>query len=213
MKKTEINFVNMTDTVCTVFDAEQGAWSGKMPIETAYKAVKAYRSEIEGLAYDQADAQTKGETQKLQASLKTMTNLAYGAILKMRPYAKVNNEHKLLADIDFSQSELEQCKQMESLTRCKLVYEHSREHQPRMNGYELTDDELEALASAINGVAMLSGNRDAMIGSGKTATEGIPVCIDKIRKQLEILDDLVPALISNETFVQTYKNNRRIIDR
>jgi hypothetical protein len=82
-----------------------------------------------------------------------------------------------------------------------------------MADYELTVEELEALESAINGVSMLSGNRDAIIGARKTATEGIPVLIDKVRRELEMLDDLVPALIDNNKFVQTYKNNRRIIDR
>lgn len=213
MKKTEINFINMTDAVCSGFDAEQGAWSGKEPIVVAVGAVKAYRSEIEGLAYDQAEARTTGETQKLKSSQNTMIDQVFGVILKLRPFATVNNDQKLLAEIDFAKSELEQCKQMDCLTMCRRVYQRGIENQGKMNGYELTDAVLEAVGSSINGFAMLSGNRDAMIGAGKTATEGIPVCIDKIRIQLEMLDDLVPALISNETFVQNYKNNRRIIDR
>ena len=82
-----------------------------------------------------------------------------------------------------------------------------------MADYKLSVEELDALEAAINGVAMLSGNRDAIIGKRKTATDGIPVLIDRIRTQLEMLDDLVPALVDDADFVQTYKNNRRIIDR
>ncbi len=60
---------------------------------------------------------------------------------------------------------------------------------------------------------MLSGNRDAIIGTRKTATDGIPELIAHMRSQLEILNDLIPALVGDNIFVQIYKNNRRIIDR
>ena len=213
MKQKEINFINMTDAVCAVFDGDADAWSGKKPISGAVTAVKAYRSEITGLAYDQAESKTVDETRELKEAFLNMTGIALNIVMKIRPYAIATKQTKLATQVDFSESDLTRGKRMDSITRCKLIYNRGTEHQAKMNGYELTDNELGALEAAINSVALLSGNRDAQVGAGKTATEGIPVCIDKIRLQLEMLDDLVPALISNNTFVQDYLNNRQIIDR
>ena len=110
-------------------------------------------------------------------------------------------------------TDLDHGQQIDMINNCTIVHKQGIKYQPQMTDYELTTEELDALGASINGVSMLSGNRDAIIGASKTATDGIPVLIDKVRNQLEVLDDLVPALIDNDKFVQTYKNNRRIIDR
>lgn len=213
MKTREINFINMTDTVIAGFEAGQDAWSGKIPVENVLANIKAYRNEIKELAFDQAEAQTEGATQTFKNALKNMTDMSFNVILKLRPYAVTNNHPELITDIDFSKSELEQCKQMESLNRCKIILQRGLDNYEKMNGYELTREQLDELEAAINGVVLLLGNRDAIIGVRKTATEAIPVLIDKLRKELEIMDDLAPALIKDAKFVNTYNNNRRIIDR
>ena len=205
--------MNMADTVIGFLDAFASVWSGIPSIADTVLKLKGHKSAIDGLAFEQASGVTKGATNLLQVSREAMTGLAVPVIQKLRPFAKVAGKADLLPLIDFSESELTQISHKDGLNRCKVVLEEGRKYQPEMADFGLSVEELDALEAAINGVAMLSGDRDGIIGARKTATQGIQDQIDKIRDQLEILDDLVPALVSDNTFVQTYKNNRRIIDR
>jgi hypothetical protein len=213
MNTEQVNFLNMTNAVLSGMDADTEAWTEKKPIADAVIKIKGHKSELEGLAFEQASGTTNGATENLQSALKVMLELTHQVIKKVRPFTRVTGKADLLHRIDFSRSELDRLRQVDALNQCKIVLETSRQLQPEMTDYELSVEDLDALQSAINGVAMLAGERDAIIGSRKTATEGIPEVIDQIRKQFDILDDLVPAMIDDKTFVNTYQNNRRIIDR
>ncbi len=213
MKQTEVNFINMTDTVISGFTADTPLWEGKKPVADAFLNIKGYRGEVAGLALDQASGTTAGATNLLQENIETMGAISMAIVQKLRPFALAAGKTEMAAAIDFSKSDFGHGKQVDALNKAKIVLSNARQYQPEMADYELKVEECDALEAAINGVAMLSGNRDAIIGARKTATDGIPELIKKLRSSLEILDDLVPALITNAKFVQTYKNNRRIIDR
>ena len=213
MKSRESNFLNMTNAVLTGMNADMDAWTDKKPIADAVMKIKGYKGEVEGLALEQASSTTEGATTTLDSALEAMTDLTLLVIKKVRPFIRATGKTELLPRVDFSESELTQIRQIDKLNRCKIVLETARQLQPEMTDYELSAEDLDALQSAINGVAMLAGERDSIIGSRKTATEGIPEVIDQIRKQFDMLDDLVPAMLDDKTFVNTYQNNRRIIDR
>ena len=213
MKSRESNFLNMTNAVLTGMNADKETWTEKKPIADAVMKIKGYKGEVEGLALEQASSTTNGATTTLDSALEAMTDLTLLVIKKVRPFIRATGKTELLPRVDFSESELTQIRQIDKLNRCKIVLETARQLQPEMTDYELSVEDLDAQQSAINGVAMLAGERDAIIGSRKTATEGIPEVIDQMRKQFDMLDDLVPAMIDDKTFVNTYQNNRRIIDR
>ena len=213
MKQVEINYLNMTDAAIAGLNADKEAWQDKVKITETVNAITAGRSEIAGLSFDQQSSKTNGRTDTLHTEMDNMLKLAFNVIQNIRPFARITDNKTLLADTDYSESELKNSKQNEFLDRCKVIYNNGVNYLSQMDGYDLTQDKLDALESSINGFALLSGQRDAIIGVRKTATEAIPVIIERLRKQFMILDDLVPALIKDERIVQTYKNNRRIIDR
>ena len=203
----------MADAVISGMDASEALWNETIPIADAVLKTKGHLGELHGLVIKQASGITQGATRILQSNLSAMVGLAMQVIQKLRPFAIATDKEDLLPRIDFSNFDIAHGKQIDALSKCTVVLNEGRKYQPEMADYKLSVEELDALEAAINGVAMLSGNRDAIIGKRKTATDGIPVLIDRIRTQLEMLDDLVPALVGDADFVQTYKNNRRIIDR
>ncbi len=213
MNLHQINFMNMADTVISQLNASAAIWSDKKPIAEVVLKIKAQKSELESLAVKQTSAITKGATMTLKAKQAAMVNLAMQVIQKLRPFATVTNNQDLLSRIDYTISDFTHGKQIDALSRCMIVLETGRRYQAEMAGYELGPEELDALEAAINEVTTLSGKRDGIIGLRKTATDSIAALIDQIRHQLELLDDLIPGLVTDPTFVQTYKNNRRIIDR
>lgn len=213
MTQDAINFVNMTDTVMTDFDAQKELWEGKVPIVEVITKITGNRTEIAGLAMEQTSAKTTGKTKALLKEMDNMADLTIDIIQRLRPFSRVTDNEDLLSKIDYSKSDLLQSKQTDCINKCKVVYEQGSKYITDAVDYELKQEALDTLESSINGVSMLSGNRDSVIGVRKTATDRIPVLVSRIRNQLTILDDLVPALINDEKFVQTYKNNRRIIDR
>jgi hypothetical protein len=52
--------------------------------------------------------------------------------------------------------------------------------------------------------------RNVILGARKTATDSIPELIGQARQQLDVLDDLVEAMVNDATFVSTYFNVRQI---
>lgn len=213
MEQVDINFINMSDTVLSGCNAQKELWENKVPITAAITAIIGNRTEIAGLALDQKSLTTKGATATLNDEFENMVYLAMGIIQRLRPYAMVTNNKELLSKVDYSPSEIIQRKKADCLNICKVVLQAGIEYLPNATDYELTQEMLDTFESSINGASLLSGNRDAIIGTRKTATDQIPVLVGRIRKQLEILDDLIPAMIADEKFVRTYQNNRRIFDR
>lgn len=203
----------MTDTVLSGCNADKALWENKKPIADVISIVTGNRTEISGLSQEQSSATTTGATKTFYAEMENMVDLTMNVIQRLRPYATVTKNNELLSKIDYSKSDLDHGKQIDCINKCKIVLEQGLQYLSDATDYELTQEMLDTLQSSINGIALLSGNRDAIIGTRKTATDQIPELINRIRVQLTMLDDLVPALIPDEKFVQTYKNNRRIIDR
>ena len=213
MEKDQINYMNMTDAVMSNFNSSKTLWENKAPISSAIQIIEACRIEISGKSFDQASIQTKGTTADVNAKIASLAEVSFGVVQRLRPYALASDNKVLYEQVDFAMSDLTQCSQLDTINRSKVVYAAATKHLADLAAYELTQEELDGFEAAIDGVALLSGNRDAMIGKRKTATDQIPVLIQRIRTQFDILDDLVPVLINDKTFVETYNNNRRIIDR
>lgn len=213
MNKVEINFMNMTDTVISGCEEKKELWESIAPINLAISSIKGYRIEVAALSFEQASATTVGATENLIDEFNQLAQMVYDIIQRLRPYALASKNKELHAKVDYSLSELQQGKQIDTINLSKIVFNEASKHLAAMADYDLSQERLDTLESAINGVAMLSGNRDAIIGKRKTATEQIPELIKRIRLQLTMLDDLFPALVGDKAFVDTYENNRRIIDR
>jgi len=52
--------------------------------------------------------------------------------------------------------------------------------------------------------------RNVIAGARKTATSSIPGLIDQAREQLNMLDDMIEAMVSDAAFVSTYFNLRPV---
>ncbi|HEY0612040.1 MAG TPA: hypothetical protein VGD35_20345 [Chitinophaga sp.] len=138
---------------------------------------------------------------------------AFQLSLKLRSYAKVSNDHVLLQAVDHSFTALGGGANQLVMQRCQRIAQHARDHLADLAAYQVTEEEVASLEQLLTTTEPMTPARNVILGARKTATDSIPELIGQARQQLDVLDDLIEAIVNDAVFVSTYFNVRQINER
>lgn len=204
MTSKQIGINNIAKALIVFFDMNETPWKGRPPMEVCINNIKAYHSGVEMASYLQVYKITKGLTSDKKQNRKLMIDIALGVISKIRPYAIRSNNHELLLAIDYAKSDLDHGKEELCVNRCKTIAARGREYLSFLGMYNLTENDLIALETAVDPFIEIAEKRDITEGERIAATEKIVKLISAMRKEYRILDDLVRSQIADKDFIATY---------
>lgn len=213
MNQRQLNSITMYKAVLAHLDSRPSLWNTSAPLTKVVFALRTFVMALQQQSLTQAERSTVGYTQDKEGHMQYMCDLAYGLLLKIRSYAKINNNKALLYAINYSESEIRRGPETQIINRCQTIHNKCQENLADLTDFLVTKEELTALQDSIETVKPLSAQRDAIASERVTATANISVLIDGARAELDKLDDLIEGLIKDKNFVNTYRQSRQIIDR
>lgn len=207
MNKDQTLVNNMAKAVLSLFEKFKALWTGKAPVEESINKLTAYTGGVDAAAYEQVNKSPVGLTIDKKEQRKLIVSLALAVISKIRPFARRTNNNDLLLAVDYSETDLLHGKEDLCINRCTTVLNKGRENLLKLEIYNLTEDELVALETAIDPFDDINEKRDLTRGERVSATERIEKLIPIMRKEMNILDDLVKSQMPQD-FQETYFNLR-----
>jgi hypothetical protein len=208
MQKTEFGFLTMNQTLLAHFDNHVNLWERIVPLANTVNEVRTHVTALAQESQKQGNS-TTGHTQNKENQKELMCALAQSLVLKIRPFAKISENNILLAAVDFSESELSRGAEQEIINRCQTIHDQGQVFLTPLAEFLVTPDSLQAFQTAIQLFRPMTPQRDALGDSKTTATANIKLCIKNIREKLELLDDMVPGMITDTNFVATYRQGRQ----
>jgi len=133
----------------------------------------------------------------------------------IKVYATFNNDHILLNDIDFTESQLSRSSEQLLLVRSQKAIDHGEAIQASAEAYGLTSERLEALVAAHDSFDTKQTSVRSAIVNRKDAGDQLEAQMDEADDLLKSKIDLLMELSQNthpELYNQ-YKASRVIIDR
>lgn len=213
MTRRQLNLLEMFQAVLSHLDKFPATWNQLAPITPVVDNLRKAVTGILSQSQLQATHETKGYTKKKDAHMIQLVEHAFQLSLKLRSYAKVNNNHVLLQAVKHSFTTLESGAGPLVLQRCQRIAQHVREHLSELAAYQVTEEGVTALEQLLITTEPMTPARNVILGARKTATDSIPQLIRQARQELDVLDDLVEAMVNDAVFVSTYFNVRQVNER
>lgn len=213
MTRTQLNRMAMYRAVLDHFDQYPALWQPHPPLVEAVGGLRQALAGLEAEGQVQARGDTTGLTRDKNAQRARLCDRAFQVIRKLRPYARRVGNQTLLHAIDYGRTELENVAEADVLQRCETVHAHGQAHLSALADYGLTQAELDALRADLDVFRTLTPARDQQQAEGVAATGRLGTLFAQALHALDLLDDLVEALLDDAGFQTTYTAVRRIDDR
>ncbi|WP_298738009.1 hypothetical protein [uncultured Chitinophaga sp.] len=213
MTRRQLNLLDMYQAVLSHLDKFPGTWNQLTPVTPIVDNLRTIVAEMLTQSQLQAQCNPTGYTKRKDAHMFEIVERAFQLSLKLRSYAKFNNDHVLMAAVDLAYSTLARGPQQLVFQRCQRIAQHARDHLSELAAYQVTEEEVTMLEAQLNTTEPMTPARNVILGARKTATGSIPALVTRARKALDALDDLVEGMIDDAMFVSTYFNVRQVYDR
>lgn len=203
----------MYRAVLSHLDKFPATWNQLAPITPVVDDLRKAVTDILNQSQLQATHETVGYTKRKDAHMAQVVEQAFQLSLKLRSYAKVTNNHVLLQAVAHSFTTLGSGAGQLVMQRCQRIAQHARDHLTELAPYQVTEEEVASLEQLLTTTEPMTPAKNVILGARKTATDSIPQLIGECRKQLDVLDDLVEAMVNDAAFVSTYFNVRQVNER
>ncbi|TCJ12658.1 hypothetical protein EPD60_15450 [Flaviaesturariibacter flavus] len=212
MNQEQDNFLEMLGNTQLHCDAHRPYWTHLLPVSESVQALTETKREIDLCALVQTDG-TSGSKAAKDMALELSAGKSYTMGRRVLAWAKKTGRADVVAAVDFSKSDLLQGAEADLLQRHRLIHRYASDNKAELAAYQVTDEALTALETAINTFDALRGGYKEKGNHRIYCTGRIDELIGKAREILDILDDEVEGLIENKEFIETYFIARRKTDR
>lgn len=213
MTQRQINLLAMYNTVLQYMDDHSTAWATITPIADKKSELAAAINVISSKGVTQQQKTTQGYTSDKNTAMETMIGLAYKIALRIKAFAKKNNNAVLLNTVGYSEHSLEKGPEAEVINRCILIASAAKENVAGLAPYKVSAADIKALNNAIETARPKTAERDSVSSERTAITGSLPQLYANAREMASDLDDLVEGLADDAGFIDGYFAARRINDR
>ncbi|MDR2910365.1 MAG: hypothetical protein LBV47_03230 [Bacteroidales bacterium] len=211
MNKVQSSYFNMAKSVIAVFRSYT-VWEGIMLIEAGVNSVGKLIIQINEEIVKQQQNETPGYTAEKYRRRTTLEDRLFGVAVKLNVYAQQTNNDILAAQVTLTRSDISKKALNNLLGLARNVNAYALELLPVLENFQITKADIDELQAAILETEETSSIRDAIRSERVGNTEQLSALIEKIRKELKLMDTQVEAFIKDEEFVRTYFAARRVHD-
>lgn len=209
MNKLQIRDMSLVGTVITHMHSNESIWKNNPLLSEEVTSLEEVYATVQTEGYHQIQRDAVGFTKVKNAQLALVSDLTYQLVQKVRPFARKTNNMVLLHAVDHSRSELRASKG-KGIGKCQLVLDSALEYIKELAPYKVTKKSLDELQEAIDKYKPMEAQRNHVEDFRKTATININSLLSKAKEHLKNLDDLIPSLISEQDFVTTYFECKKV---
>jgi hypothetical protein len=203
MEKESISYARKNESV----------WAAKAVIVATVSALEANERELDLAFKAQDENDPGGHVAQKNAELTVYCRKIYKLGRKLLFYAKDKNDKVLLNDVDFSESKLLKFSEKKALLKCHTVITRGNEYLPQAADYDVTAEELEALATELAVLEQMQPTIGVITNERKSAGRSIKELISDARQLLSKLDDAFEGMIDNDDFINGWFAIRKIKGR
>nr|WP_321450106.1 hypothetical protein [uncultured Carboxylicivirga sp.] len=161
------------------------------------------------------ELKSTSQTQSKKEARERLVKLTLDLISILKLHASFNNDVVLLNDVDFTVTQLKQVTEQTTIARAQKVIGHAQETLTKGEVYNLSDDKLAEIQSALDVFASKQTNVRSAIVERKGAGEQLEALMDQADDLLKGKLDLIMEMIgiTHPELLNQYKSLRIIVDR
>jgi hypothetical protein len=210
MKKLELLFLKMVETVLAFLNKDKTKWS-EVPgmadqvtlVDNKYNKAMNSAEVIQGL--DQT-AYTKLKNKRFDEIIASVLIVCH----RMATYALKNKDSILHQLVNHTPSSLSRGMEKEGIARCKAIIDKAATMLDVLAVYKVDKALLDANLALIDQFNTLINARTNVILDKSTGIQDITAQTEAIKDDLKILDNMVYGYITNEEFLASYKTARKV---
>lgn len=213
MTRKQSNQLYMGQTVLGHLEKFPQTWNTYPKILPVADAFKTTVSELFLQSKRQEENNTPGFTRNKDNEMEKLVEATYQLLLKARSFAKIKKDEVVLESVKYAYSALEVMSAVSLYQASQIISGHARANFAEVSEFGVTEEQLTALEALQAEVSNLVNQRAIAGSTRKSATDNIADLISQMREQLDLLDDMLEAFVTDQEFLSVYSNLRKIVDR
>ncbi len=211
MNQTQTKRLDSYRNVRTFFAERPGVWAGIAPIERVIGEWGQIIDAIDEQARIQ-ERDTTGATRTKEEQATHVIGLAETLTKKLRAFARLGGDADLLPIVDVSRTELDRMNREELVRALDNVTDAARERLADLAPYRVTEAELDTLDAEAGAIVGRKERQQGGKDARTVATAELRTLFARVPPLRDILDDLVDALVEDESFRMGYEQARKVRD-
>lgn len=212
MKKHLEDKLSMALAVEQVMTNNNSLWSSIAAMVTAVTSLSTKIASIKGIRNVQ-EQDVRGVAVDKESKKTDAINAALPVIGGLKAYATATLNNTLLKKINYTESELDKCRDTICADRLKIVRDEANINIAALTPYNVTAAKVTALSTAIAAYEVMIPKPRVALNIRKNATDGIDLLMSDLDAPLKVIDGLMSTLQPTQsTFFETFSNARIIVD-
>jgi hypothetical protein len=212
MNTIQSNILRMFKEVLSMLDSKENVWKNVALVATCVERLRSISNNIEAAATHQQSSNPTGYTAAKEQQRDKLEDQTHQAAVRLRCFATATQNIALRTAVRVPRAALGRKKNSELLTYSRVVADACEANLPALAEYRVDANLVAALRESIELTSQMFSHRDVVIDQRMGATGRLNSLVNDGRICLKSLDDLVEAMIDDDTFVTEYTNARRIYD-
>ena len=192
------------------FDEHPGDWSAIEPVADGVAVIRDGAAAIERDGKAQAAATPEGITDARDDARDTAEDRLASLGRRVSAYAIVARDPDLREAVDFTRTQWDAMPEEAFFNRAADAVTRTDAVVGKLAGYSVTKSTLDEIRTALDAARPLTATRDNVSADRGGATERLKTGYSALVEPLNVLDFLVPELVTNPEFVAEYRRVRRI---
>ena len=189
-------------------------WSGNEFISESMDYLKPRITRVQELFDAQEGPGTEGLTAAKNSALDHICGRCWLMSKRLTVYARRKGLLQLLPEVDHPKRHFDTAAEVERIGRCAALLAIAQQHVADLAPFKITQGDLTALATDIEALRPLSGQRDAVGDEQQVLHKTLPQLLKEIQEKLYELDDeIISFMDDHPEFQEEYFTARRITDR
>lgn len=212
MKKHLEDKLSMALAVEQVMNNNNALWSSITAMGTAVTALSTKIASIKGVRNVQ-EQDVRGVAVDKESKKTDAINAGLPIIGGLKAYANATGNNTLLKKINYSESELDKCRDTICADRLKIVRDEANTNLSALAPYNITAAKVNALSAAIAAYELMIPKPRVALNVRKNATDALELLMRDLDAPLKVIDGLMGTLQPTQSaFFETYSNARIIVD-
>ena len=195
-----------------VMTTNSALWSSITAMGTAVISLSTKIASIKGIRNVQ-EQDVRGVAVDKESKKKDAINAGLPIIGGLKAYANATANNTLLKKINYSQSELDKCRDTICADRLKIVRDEANNNLSALAPYNITTAKINVLSTAISAYELMIPKPRVAVNVRKNATDALDLLMSDLDAPLKVIDGLMSTLQPTQTaFFETFSNARLIVD-
>jgi hypothetical protein len=210
MKQKDIRLVRMIEELIRELDNHEKVWNSYSVIIKQIHKIKRINALVQKNISKQISSGIEAYSRQKNLILSELVLKVNKIALKVKGYAKINQNNSLLKDVDIPKEKIIEEKDEDIIHICENILNHAASIQGHLiEDFNMSEELIIGASANLMQVKQMINIKDSLNMTDALLSESMKEIMTELKVAIDVLDDLIYGIIEDDKIITIYRNIRK----